>query len=75
MTPHNAASAATTAGTLATKPPHAVKTRHHLARAVRLNPAEIRHAMAGVEGFREVRRTFITEEIGAMVAPGLPSSP
>lgn len=66
MTPHNAASAATTAGTLATKPPHAVKTRHHLARAVRLNPAEIRHAMSEVEGFNAKLAVIITHAVGSM---------
>jgi hypothetical protein len=65
MTPPDAASPAT-AGPLAAKPPHAVKTRHHLARAVRLNPAEIRHAMSEVEGFNAKLAVIITHAVGSM---------
>jgi hypothetical protein len=46
--------------------PHAVKTRHHLAKAVRLNPAEIRHAMGEVEGFNAKLAVIITHAVGSM---------
>ncbi|MGA2163048.1 MAG: hypothetical protein ABSH36_01100 [Solirubrobacteraceae bacterium] len=59
MTPPDAASAAAT-------PPHAVKTRHHLNRAVRLNPAEIRHAMSEVQGFNAKLAVIITHAVGSM---------
>jgi hypothetical protein len=66
MTPPDVASAAATAGPAAPKPPHAVKTRHHLARAVQLNPAEIRHAMSEVEGFNAKLAVIITHAVGSM---------
>src|SRR5580704_17276144 len=65
MTPPDAASPAT-AGPLAATPPHAVKTRHHLSRAVRLDPAEIRHAMSEVEGFNAKLAVIITHAVGSM---------
>ncbi len=66
MTPQHAASGTATAEPPATKTPRAVKTRHHLAKAVRLNPAEIRHAMSEVEGFNAKLAVIITHAVGSM---------
>ncbi len=66
MTLQDAASGAATAEPLAPKPPHAVKTRHHLNKAVRLNPAEIRRAMSEVEGFNAKLAVIITHAVGSM---------
>jgi hypothetical protein len=43
-----------------------VKTRHHLAKAVKFNPAEIKKAMAGVEGFNAKIAVLITHGVGSM---------
>jgi hypothetical protein len=66
MTPQQTATAGETAAPATTKTPHAVKTRHHLAKAVRLNPAEIRHAMSEVEGFNAKLAVIITHAVGSM---------
>jgi hypothetical protein len=44
----------------------AVKTGHHLARAVRFSPSEIRHAMSEVEGFDAKLAVIITHGVGSM---------
>jgi hypothetical protein len=66
MTPQNPTSGSATAGPVAPKPPNAVKTRHHLAKAVRLSPSEIRHAMSEVEGFNAKLAVIITHAVGSM---------
>jgi hypothetical protein len=66
MTPPHATSAAAPAGPLATTAPRSVKTRHHLAKAVRLNPSEIRQAMREVEGFNAKLAVIITHAVGSM---------
>lgn len=43
-----------------------VKTRHHLTRAVRLSPAEIRRATREVEGFNAKLAVVITHAVGSM---------
>jgi len=43
-----------------------VKTRHHLAAAVRFNPAEVRKAMGEVEGFNAKLAVLITSAVGTM---------
>jgi hypothetical protein len=42
------------------------KTRHHLAKAVRLSPSEIRRAMGEVEGFNAKLAVLITHGVGSM---------
>jgi hypothetical protein len=42
------------------------KTRHHFSQIVRLNPAEIRKAMAEVEGFNAKLAVLITSGVGTM---------
>ena len=66
MTPQDPTSGTTTAGPVATRPPHAEKTRHHLAKAVRFSPSEIRHAMSEVEGFNAKLAVVITHAVGSM---------
>lgn len=66
MTPQSATSGTATAGPVATKPPSAVKTRHHLAKAVRFSPSEIRHATSEVEGFNAKLAVIITHAVGSM---------
>jgi len=46
--------------------PSREKTRHHLARAVRLSPSEIRHAMSEVKGFNAKLAVIITHAVGSM---------
>jgi len=43
-----------------------VRTRHHLAAAVRFNPSEIRQAMGEVEGFNAKIAVLITSAVGTM---------
>lgn len=43
-----------------------VKAHHHLARAVRFNPAEVAKAMGEVEGFNAKFAVFITKGVGSM---------
>ncbi len=43
-----------------------MKTRHHLAKAVRFSPSEIRHAMSEVEGFNAKLAVVITHGVGSM---------
>ncbi|MHB2000719.1 MAG: hypothetical protein ACYCSI_11135 [Solirubrobacteraceae bacterium] len=45
---------------------HATRTRHHLARAVRFSPSEIRRAMSEVEGFNAKLAVVITHGVGSM---------
>jgi uncharacterized protein YqgV (UPF0045/DUF77 family) len=66
MTPQDPQSASAIAGPVATKVPAAVKTRPHLARAVRLSPSEIRRAMSEVEGFNAKLAVIITHAVGSM---------
>ena len=46
--------------------PRKVRTRSHLAAAVRFNPSEIRGAMADVEGFNAKLAVLITSAVGTM---------
>jgi hypothetical protein len=49
------------------RPEHArLKTRHHLAAAVKLSPAAIRREMAQVEGFNAKAAVLITRGVGTM---------
>jgi len=66
MTPHDLTPVSATAGDVEQKPPASIKTRHHLARAVRLNPAEIRHAMREVEGVNAKIAVLVTKAVGTM---------
>jgi hypothetical protein len=66
MTPQDPVPGSPTAGPLATKRPNAVKTRHHLAKAVRFSPSEIRQAMSEVEGFNAKLAVIITHAVGSM---------
>jgi hypothetical protein len=66
MTPQDPTSGTVTAGPVATKPPNIVKTRHHLAKAVRFSPSEIRHAVSEVEGFNAKLAVVITHAVGSM---------
>jgi hypothetical protein len=66
MTPQDPTSGTATAGRVAPKPSNTVKTRHHLAKAVRLSPAEIRHAMSEVDGFNAKLAVIITHAVGSM---------
>jgi hypothetical protein len=66
MTPQDLTSGAATAGPGAAKTSNTVKTRHHLAKAVRLSPSEIRHAMSEVEGFNAKLAVIITHAVGSM---------
>jgi len=43
-----------------------VKTRHHLAQAVRFSPTEIKSAMQEVEGFNAKVAVLITQGVGTM---------
>jgi hypothetical protein len=43
-----------------------VKTRHHLAKAVRFSPTEIKRAMGEVEGFNAKLAVLITHGVGSM---------
>ncbi|HEV2998286.1 MAG TPA: hypothetical protein VGX16_04205 [Solirubrobacteraceae bacterium] len=43
-----------------------VKTKHHLKKAVRFSPSEIKTAMAQVEGFNAKFAVLITEGVGTM---------
>jgi hypothetical protein len=67
MTPQTPASDATAPGEpLAAAVPSTIKTRHHLTRAVRLSPAEIRRATREVEGFNAKLAVVITHAVGSM---------
>jgi hypothetical protein len=66
MTPQDPTSGTATAGPVATKPPNIVKTRHHLTKAVRFSPSEIRHAVSEVEGFNAKLAVVITHAVGSM---------
>jgi hypothetical protein len=66
MTAQHPTSATATAGPVATKTPHVERTRHHLAKAVRLSPSEIRQAMSEVEGFNAKLAVIITHAVGSM---------
>jgi len=66
MTPQDPTSGAATLAEVATKLPRPVKNRHHLAKAVRLSPAEIKHAMSEVEGFNAKLAVIITHAVGSM---------
>jgi hypothetical protein len=50
----------------ATAVPQTVTTRHHLTRAVRLSPTEIRRAVHEVEGFNAKLAVVITHAVGSM---------
>ena len=64
MTPHDSIPA--TAEPIPTLTPKPMKTRHHLAKAVRFNPSEIRQAMSEVEGFNAKLAVVITHGVGSM---------
>jgi hypothetical protein len=66
MTPQASTSDTPTAGPVAKTPPNAVKTRHHLTKAVRFSPSEIRQAMSEVEGFNAKLAVIITHAVGSM---------
>jgi hypothetical protein len=66
MTVEHAPSAAAAAAPAATSTQHTFKTRHHLAKAVRLSPSEIKHAMSEVEGFNAKLAVLITHAVGSM---------
>ena len=46
--------------------PASMRARHHLSRAVRLSPSEIRRAMSEVEGFNAKLAVIITHAVGSM---------
>lgn len=48
------------------KTPNAVRTRHHLNRAVRFSPSEIKQAMSEVQGFNAKLAVIITHAVGSM---------
>lgn len=56
-----------TAAPLATPPPLGAETHHHLARAVRLSPSEIRRAVKEVKGFNAKLAVIITKSVGSML--------
>jgi hypothetical protein len=62
-----------TGGTAATPGPPTtglqptVKTRHHLTKAVRLSPSEIRRAVKEVDSFNAKLAVVITKSVGSMV--------
>jgi hypothetical protein len=64
MTPQPPPSDAT--APLAAAVPRTIETRHHLTRAVRLSPAEIRRAVRDVEGFNAKLAVVITHAVGWM---------
>ena len=66
MTLSSATAGAVTDESGATKTPSAVKTRHHLNRAVRFSPSEIKQAMSEVEGFNAKLAVLITHAVGSM---------
>jgi hypothetical protein len=66
MTPQAPTPGSATAGPLTTDTPHTVRTRHHLAKAVRLSPSEIRQAVSDVEGFNAKLAVIITHAVGSM---------
>jgi hypothetical protein len=66
MTAEPAASATVPTVPGATIPPHAFKTRRHLAKAVRFSPSEIKQAMSEVEGFNAKLAVLITHAVGSM---------
>jgi hypothetical protein len=55
---------AATSAPLPTPPP--VKTRHHIAIAVRLSPSEIRRAVKEVQGLNAKLAVIITKSVGSM---------
>jgi hypothetical protein len=66
MTPQDSTSGTATAGSVVIEPAKAEKTRHHLAKAVRFSPSEIRHAMSEVDGFNAKLAVVITHAVGSM---------
>lgn len=66
MTPQDPTSGTATAGPVAAHTSDTVTTRHHLAKAVRLSPSEIRHAVSEVEGFNAKLAVIITHAVGSM---------
>jgi hypothetical protein len=67
MTPQPPAFEATAPGEpAAAAASNSLKTRHHLTRAVRLSPAEIRRATREVEGFNAKLAVVITHAVGSM---------
>jgi hypothetical protein len=66
MTLPSPTSGTATAESGATKTPNTVKTRHHLAKAVRFSPSEIRQAMSEVKGFNAKLAVIITHAVGSM---------
>jgi hypothetical protein len=66
MTPQGPTSGSATAGRVEPGTPKAIRTRHHLGKAVRLSPSEIRRAMGEVEGFNAKIAVLITHAVGSM---------
>ncbi len=64
MTPQDPTSGTASGGPVATM--HPVRTRRHLAKAVRFSPSEIRRAMGEVEGFDAKLAVIITKGVGSM---------
>ncbi|MGH2832362.1 MAG: hypothetical protein ACRDK2_06265 [Solirubrobacteraceae bacterium] len=63
---HDPTSTTATAEPSSTSTPSPVKARHHLSKAVRFNPSEIKHAMSEVEGFNAKLAVLITHAVGSM---------
>jgi hypothetical protein len=66
MTMPSPTSGTTTAESGVTNSPHAVNTHHHLDKAVRFSPSEIRRAMSEVKGFNAKLAVIITHAVGSM---------
>ena len=66
MTRQSPTSETATTGPVVKRMPGAEKTRHHLAKAVRLSPSEIRSAMREVDGFNAKLAVLITHAVGSM---------
>jgi hypothetical protein len=56
-----------TAAPLVTPPAPDARAHHHLARAVRLSPSEIRRAVKDVQGFNAKLAVVITKSVGSML--------
>jgi len=66
MTSPDATTGAATPGPVEPNAQRPVTVRHGVAKAVRLSPAEIRHAMSEVEGFNAKLAVIITHAVGSM---------
>ncbi len=66
MTPQDSTPGSASAERVAPGIPMVVRTRHHLDKAVRLSPSEIKRAMGDVEGFNAKVAVLITHAVGSM---------